>query len=349
MNAGRAAYDEQCAEDGYDIVELSVSGNSCDECAKWEGQIFSLTGATPGIPTKQDLIDAGVFHPNCTHRYSVVTDYELKKRGYKVRQPDPDELGKQQEENDAKTPVNINLDNNKGYAAGTSENPGNPKTVFSSENSMETIKLVNEPPPAASDSIPEDENENIRKMLGAKEIDRDVSIIERLQMANDGTGTIEEKQNNCQRCTVAFEMLCRGINVNAKPSVIFETGIGVVSSAYDEIATNWPKRYIGYEKQQVSINGNSADAQITEISHMMEQYGNGARAELYVRWKDDERGHVLTVMQVDGKTIFLDPQTARLDKEDYLRVCDLSQTKLTRVDNLQINLSLIHHVCEAVK
>lgn len=90
MNAGRAAYDEQCAEDGYDIVELSVSGNSCEECAKWEGQIFSLTGATEGIPTKQDLIDAGVFHPNCTHRYTVVTDYELKKRGYSVRQPEVD-------------------------------------------------------------------------------------------------------------------------------------------------------------------------------------------------------------------------------------------------------------------
>lgn len=98
MNAGRAAYDEQCAEDGYDIVELDVSGNSCEDCAKWEGQIFSLTGATEGIPTKQDLIDAGVFHPNCTHRYTVVTDYELKKRGYSVRQPDPDELGKPQDD-----------------------------------------------------------------------------------------------------------------------------------------------------------------------------------------------------------------------------------------------------------
>ena len=49
-----------------DIVELANSGESCPACEKWEGQIFSLTGVTKGIPTKQDLIDDGVFHPNCT-------------------------------------------------------------------------------------------------------------------------------------------------------------------------------------------------------------------------------------------------------------------------------------------
>lgn len=91
MNAGRAAYDAECAEDGFDIVELDNSGEACEACEKWEGQVFSLTGATKGIPTKQDLIDAGVFHPNCTHSYSVVDDLELEERGLKVRQPRPDD------------------------------------------------------------------------------------------------------------------------------------------------------------------------------------------------------------------------------------------------------------------
>lgn len=81
MNTGRAIYDETCARNGYDVVRLSHSGNSCEACSAYEGTIFSLTGATPGIPTKQDLLDAGVFHPNCTHTYTALTDLELEEEG----------------------------------------------------------------------------------------------------------------------------------------------------------------------------------------------------------------------------------------------------------------------------
>lgn len=75
MNAGRASYDETCAEDGYDVMLLTISGDSCEHCRKWEGRCFSLTGATKGLPTKADLEAEGVFHPNCTHSYSAVPDY----------------------------------------------------------------------------------------------------------------------------------------------------------------------------------------------------------------------------------------------------------------------------------
>ena len=75
MNAGRASYDEKMAEEGFDVMKLSTSGNSCDKCARFEGKLFSLSGATPGLPTKADLEAAGVFHPNCTHSYSMVPNY----------------------------------------------------------------------------------------------------------------------------------------------------------------------------------------------------------------------------------------------------------------------------------
>ena len=81
MNTGRAIYDDTCAKNGYDVVRLSPSGNSCEACSAYEGTIFSLTGATPGLPTKQDLLDAGVFHPNCTHTYTALTDLELEQEG----------------------------------------------------------------------------------------------------------------------------------------------------------------------------------------------------------------------------------------------------------------------------
>ena len=76
MNAGRAAYDQKCADEGCDVVELDYSGNCCEACARWEGKQFSLTGATKGLPTKADLEEDGVFHPNCTHRYTVVPNWD---------------------------------------------------------------------------------------------------------------------------------------------------------------------------------------------------------------------------------------------------------------------------------
>lgn len=76
MNAGRASYDDTCARNGFDVVMLTFSGHSCKACTEYEGHLFSLTGATPGLPTKDDLLDAGVFHPNCTHSYTAVSDYD---------------------------------------------------------------------------------------------------------------------------------------------------------------------------------------------------------------------------------------------------------------------------------
>jgi len=86
MNAARASYDDKVAEEGFDVMLLTVSGECCEKCARYEGCLFSLTGATPGLPSKQDLLDNGVFHPNCTHSYSLVPDF--------IRRRDYDEKGK---------------------------------------------------------------------------------------------------------------------------------------------------------------------------------------------------------------------------------------------------------------
>ena len=81
MNAARASYEDKCIDEGFDVMRLTTSGHSCEKCSAFEGRLFSLSGATPGLPTKQDLFDAGVFHPNCTHSYSLVPDY-IRKRDY---------------------------------------------------------------------------------------------------------------------------------------------------------------------------------------------------------------------------------------------------------------------------
>lgn len=51
-------------EAGADLVDISSHAHTADECTPYDGQTFSLTGATPGYDV---LDDAPPFHPNCLH------------------------------------------------------------------------------------------------------------------------------------------------------------------------------------------------------------------------------------------------------------------------------------------
>lgn len=69
----RVAFRERYLANGVDLVEVVANGTIHPICAFWEGEILSLTGRTPGYPTVGDARAAGLFHPNCAHRYVVAT------------------------------------------------------------------------------------------------------------------------------------------------------------------------------------------------------------------------------------------------------------------------------------
>lgn len=51
-------------EHGHDLVTISSHSHDSDECSDYDGQTFSMTGATPGY----DVLDVyPPFHPNCRH------------------------------------------------------------------------------------------------------------------------------------------------------------------------------------------------------------------------------------------------------------------------------------------
>lgn len=62
-------------EHGYDLVIVSSHHNPCEKCRPWEDEILSLTGRTPGYPTLEESKEAGMWHPNCRHTYSLYTDF----------------------------------------------------------------------------------------------------------------------------------------------------------------------------------------------------------------------------------------------------------------------------------
>lgn len=73
-NNARECYLAGCAKSGSDIVTVSISGNCCKHCGKWENVLLSISGKTSGLPTLQDAMDEGLFHPNCTHRLMAVPE-----------------------------------------------------------------------------------------------------------------------------------------------------------------------------------------------------------------------------------------------------------------------------------
>ena len=78
-NNARECYLAGCAKSGNDIVTISVSGDCCGVCEKYENALLSITGATPGLPTLEEAQNEGLFHPNCTHRIIAVPESIAKK------------------------------------------------------------------------------------------------------------------------------------------------------------------------------------------------------------------------------------------------------------------------------
>jgi len=68
-NAGMA---DKMLQNGYDLVEVSNSNSDHDVCARWEGEILSVSGNTPGYPTVSEAEADGLFHPNCTHAINPI-------------------------------------------------------------------------------------------------------------------------------------------------------------------------------------------------------------------------------------------------------------------------------------
>ena len=83
LNAGRQTYFDSCAENGCDVVRVTVSGNPCPDCAVWENRLLSISGSTPKLPTVEEALAAGLCHPNCTHSFVAVGD-EVRGEDFKA-------------------------------------------------------------------------------------------------------------------------------------------------------------------------------------------------------------------------------------------------------------------------
>ena len=77
-NAQRVWTDSYCdslASNGFKLARINEDGDpDCPICAAWEGRIVCVAGKQKGFPTYADAQEAGVFHPNCTHRLRYIDE-----------------------------------------------------------------------------------------------------------------------------------------------------------------------------------------------------------------------------------------------------------------------------------
>lgn len=141
--------------------------------------------------------------------------------------------------------------------------------------------------------------------------------------------------HNCQRCVVAYEMRRRGYDVRATarptevknhiffPNEIVPTGDDHLSHAPFDA---WvPPESIHCENGQISIE------------QKLEEWGDGARAEVMVLWRGQHgAGHVFVAEQINGKTHFIDPQSGRDGVAYYFDDCDPAQIYICRTDDKEL-------------
>ena len=123
---------------------------------------------------------------------------------------------------------------------------------------------------------------------------------------------------NCQRCVPAYEMRCRGFDVEAKP----------VEREKDYLSYHPYAVWENPEVQRVSSGTGES-----EIRSQMAQWGDGARCQVCVTWDPKTGiggGHTFIAEQVDGETHFYDPQTNDIDVQDYFQDCQ--EGRRTRAD-----------------
>lgn len=112
---------------------------------------------------------------------------------------------------------------------------------------------------------------------------------------------------NCQRCVAAFEMRCRGFNVEALPS---KGETDFFSKNPFAMWKNIPEEYVFDLHDRKTI--------ISDINRQMQNFGSKSRAIVgIITDKEKYQGHFFVAIEHKGKTLFVDPQRKIFDCENY--------------------------------
>jgi len=127
---------------------------------------------------------------------------------------------------------------------------------------------------------------------------------------------------NCQRCSFVYEMRRRGYDVEADEY-----------NGTDSVCLGWRSAFEGQNYERL---GATRKTQVESLVHSkLDQWGNGARAIVYVAW-DGGSAHVFNVEKTaQGDYYSFDGQTGQYNVLGrYASRCRPSKVMIARVDNL---------------
>lgn len=160
------------------------------------------------------------------------------------------------------------------------------------------------------------------------------SMLDCFDTTNPGYSTgKEEYTRNCQRCVCAYEARRRGYDVVASKRILDGTDTLPCLGhpfGFQNVFEN------GKELLE-KIQARTGKAVQNSIIDKMESFGDGTRAFVAVYWQDriGGGGHTFIVEQINGKTVFIDPQTGNYDCLNYFASGMIipSMTRLLRIDD----------------
>lgn len=165
---------------------------------------------------------------------------------------------------------------------------------------------------------------DVGKKVYTKIIKGEHTIIDDLKATNPKYKPSSRKYaENCQRCVPAYEMRRRGFDVSAKPS---ESGNDATANAWRDIFENAVWEKVGTNRKSTTVQN---------IIDNMEQYGDGARAEIYVVWQGGRSAHVFVAENEAGAVRFIDPQTNSTNVLHYFDSVMPTKTEMCRIDKLK--------------
>jgi SPP1 gp7 family putative phage head morphogenesis protein len=166
-----------------------------------------------------------------------------------------------------------------------------------------------------------------------------------LAATNPKYKTGREYQVNCQRCVSAYEARRRGYDVEAKPAIL--NGVDRMPYMFDK-KEGWTSVYDGIKP--INCASSRTAGVKTKVEQVMAGFGDGARAIVRVQWqqKYGGGGHVFIAEQVDGSTIFIDPQPNKTDVGYYFSMAKTKETYVLRIDDLEFTDNILK-CCENKK
>ena len=167
---------------------------------------------------------------------------------------------------------------------------------------QEKRKKMNADLEALSERFDKEREEAYERMTGTYDLDYEFkkitgkhSVRFDSESVNPNFSTFQfEYTNNCQRCSVAYELRQRGYDVEAMPS--YNGGVGAGAQIKSIFST----------AQEFSTDSYGHDATV-EMIKQMEEWGSGSRGILAIN-RADGSGHAYNMQNVNGVVSFVDSQ-----------------------------------------